>query len=208
MHQPIKQMRAALAEKGFIKRPDYVGLGIMLGEAREALGVSEEKAAQDLYIKHSYIRAIERGRLDTMPSMTYAKGYLKMYASYLGINIDSMLEMVDAKPKPVRPPAASVSHARQEPKRLRTAVFVAAAMLALLALLMIWLRSDGTGVRRASLVQPVDVMPGAGLSASPCVTKEDKPAYPPCYADRAAAETGPASVMELARPDAAVGNLP
>ena len=59
--------------------------GSRLASARETLGLSQEQVAQDLNLPLDYVRSLELGSLDGLPSMVFAKGYIRAYAKLLGL---------------------------------------------------------------------------------------------------------------------------
>jgi len=60
----------------------------VLQEARERVGVKIEDVAKQLKIRRQYLVALEENDYGKIPGDVYAQGYLKMYASYLGINLE------------------------------------------------------------------------------------------------------------------------
>src|SRR5690348_16238332 len=58
----------------------------ILQDKRIELGLSIEQIVRVTKIKREYIIAIEDGRYDDLPSESYALGFIKNYASYIGIN--------------------------------------------------------------------------------------------------------------------------
>lgn len=60
--------------------------GADLRSARERLGVDLPEAARVLRIRMPYLAALEEGRLNVLPSSTYALGFLRTYASALGLD--------------------------------------------------------------------------------------------------------------------------
>lgn len=57
----------------------------LLKETREKKDISLLKAEKETKIKISYLSAIEKGQFNKLPSKTYAQGFVKNYATYLGI---------------------------------------------------------------------------------------------------------------------------
>jgi hypothetical protein len=57
----------------------------MLRQTRETKGASVADAAEALFVKKSTVGAIESGCWERLPHPLYVKGYVKSYASYLGI---------------------------------------------------------------------------------------------------------------------------
>jgi cytoskeleton protein RodZ len=66
------------------------GVGADLRGARERLGWELEDVAAGLRIRYSYLLAIEEGRIDVLPGNAYAVGFLRTYASSLGLDPDEM----------------------------------------------------------------------------------------------------------------------
>lgn len=59
--------------------------------ARENLGLSQEQAAQDLNLPLDYVRFLEIGSLEGLPSMVFAKGYIRAYAKLLNLADDELV---------------------------------------------------------------------------------------------------------------------
>ncbi|HHJ06105.1 MAG TPA: helix-turn-helix domain-containing protein, partial [Anaerolineae bacterium] len=69
--------------------------GKLLKETRESKNITLEQIDKDLKIKPRYIEAIEAGNFEIFPSMPMARGFIKNYASYLGLNPAEVLELRD-----------------------------------------------------------------------------------------------------------------
>ena len=61
-------------------------LGMELKKIRESKGLSLDQVQQDTKIRSRYLEAIEAGDLSVLPGMVYARGFIKSYAEYLGID--------------------------------------------------------------------------------------------------------------------------
>ncbi|MDZ7727658.1 MAG: helix-turn-helix domain-containing protein [Dehalococcoidia bacterium] len=61
-------------------------LGEWLQRAREARGLTLEDAERDTRISRRYLQALETGELDVIPAPVYARGFLRSYAQYLGLD--------------------------------------------------------------------------------------------------------------------------
>lgn len=59
-----------------------------LKQARIEAGKTIEEVASHLKIKKQYLVALEEEKLELLPAEVYAKGYLKLYSKYLGLNPD------------------------------------------------------------------------------------------------------------------------
>ena len=72
--------------------PDVIGPGSLLKEAREKAGLSVEQIAQKLHLKNTSIENIEIDKYDDNISLTFTKGYLKLYAKHVGLAEHEVLE--------------------------------------------------------------------------------------------------------------------
>lgn len=68
------------------------GVGATLRQARQARGETIDAIAAVLRIRAGHLEAIEEGRFDALPGPTYAAGFIRSYASYLGLNPESVVE--------------------------------------------------------------------------------------------------------------------
>lgn len=92
-------------------------LGHELQEAREQKGLSLEEVQQTTKIRTRYLEAIESGRLDTLPGMVYARGFIKSYAEFLGINGQELLERHQLAAEVEKgTPEPAASERRKQPK--------------------------------------------------------------------------------------------
>lgn len=63
-----------------------VRLGHRLHQLRLQRRQTLEEIAQELKIKSTFLAAIERGEYNKLPSPAYAQGFVRNYASYLGLS--------------------------------------------------------------------------------------------------------------------------
>lgn len=66
-------------------------IGEALKQARESKGITLTQAEEDTKIRKRYLQALEDGDYDIIPGMVYAKGFLRNYANYLGLNQDEVM---------------------------------------------------------------------------------------------------------------------
>jgi cytoskeletal protein RodZ len=80
--------------RGRETRPPPAGdrLADRLVAAREARGVDLLRAERETKIRRQYLAAMERGAWDEVPAGVYARGFLRNYAIYLGLDPDEVLE--------------------------------------------------------------------------------------------------------------------
>lgn len=63
-------------------------VGKRLKRERQERDISLEQVAQGTYIRLHYLQAIEDGKFDELPSPVQGRGFLRAYASYLGIDLE------------------------------------------------------------------------------------------------------------------------
>ena len=76
---------------------DSQPLATILQKRREQLELSLSEAEQATRIRAKYIEAIEAGDYGTLKDDVYARGYVKNYADYLGLDPKPILKMYDAE---------------------------------------------------------------------------------------------------------------
>jgi cytoskeleton protein RodZ len=116
------------------------GLGQMLRRAREARGLTEQQAAEQLTLDVTVVSALERDDLAALGAPVFAKGHLRRYGAMLGIGEDELLAAYErARAQPETPTLIPRSRQEMMPVRGRpkwpwviggTLLFVLAAGLA------------------------------------------------------------------------------
>ena len=66
-------------------------IGDLLKEKRRELNVSLKEIENATSIRIGYLEAIEEGRIDQFISGVYAQGFMKQYASFLGVDVESIM---------------------------------------------------------------------------------------------------------------------
>lgn len=69
----------------------------LVRRAREDFGQDLRSVADVLRIRPAYLEAIESGDFDSLPGTTYAIGFLRTYAEYLGLDGEDMVERFKAE---------------------------------------------------------------------------------------------------------------
>ncbi len=113
-------------------------LGELIRGARVQREITLEQAAADTRIQRQYLDAIEDGDFRIFPGSAYASGFLRNYASYLGLSPDEILQTYHAlAPAPAISitPATTVGaeRLRRRSRRRIAWVFVALALVFLSA---------------------------------------------------------------------------
>lgn len=123
--------------------------------ARQQYGQDLRSIAQVLCIRYSYLDAIERANYENLPGATYAVGFVRTYAEFLGLDGDSIVERfknevqgLDGQTKLHFPTPAP------EGKMPGGAVFLVAALL-FAGAYGVWFYLSNKGETISDLVSPV-----------------------------------------------------
>src|SRR5215212_5096478 len=140
--------------------PTYDEAGLRIGEAlrrtrtRRRIDIATVEAATKVRAK--YLRALENEEWDVLPGAAYAKGFLRTYADYLGLDGDALVDeyrrTVDSSLGANQGYSLSEPvlehHARPgEPRRWwgrRTGILIAVAAAILIVLLVVGLVGGGS----------------------------------------------------------------
>lgn len=71
-------------------------IGAILRGAREASGESTEDVSRILRINWRYLQALEEGQFENLPGSAYAIGFIKTYATHLGIDSTDLIDQYKA----------------------------------------------------------------------------------------------------------------
>ncbi len=138
-------------------------IGPLLSERREAMGVTLAEAEVATRIRQKYLAAIERDEWDLLPGEVVGRGFLRNYATYLGLEPTEMIERrraiaddslasvlantsaatdlpperkVDYRPKDVA--LKDEGDDMESPRQLNLMPFLAVLAVAAIALLVFW----------------------------------------------------------------------
>jgi cytoskeleton protein RodZ len=149
--------------------------GQRLALARESRGMTVDKAAEDLHLDMWVVEAMEAGEYAKIGPSVYVKGYLKRYASIVGLPADDIVQAYErsqmmrpamAEPVPAARPTPPPATA-QLPWRELGAI---AALLALVALVMWWkpwtLHRSSHVPAPSTTAHPAPPAPASGGAAS------------------------------------------
>lgn len=90
-------------------------IGKQLREAREARSLTLEQVAKATYMRLHYLQALEAGDFNSMPSSTQARGFLRTYANFLGLDTKALLASLDGESVP-EPGQGAADEPTREPK--------------------------------------------------------------------------------------------
>jgi hypothetical protein len=97
------------------------GIGPALRQARQLRGKSIEEASRETHIRPEYLHALERERFEALSGDVYARGFLRSYSTYLGLDADEIVTVFNRQfgpPKPTLPdpaPGPARSHRSVHP---------------------------------------------------------------------------------------------
>jgi cytoskeleton protein RodZ len=159
-------------------------LGQLLRQERELRDIPLDRIEEATRIRAAQLRAIEDDRLEALPAEAYARGFVRTYAEYLGLNGDDVVAIFNeqwnrsvyrAEPAP---PQTPVSVARNR----STGVFslwvgLACVLLAGSAVLYLL---GGSGGGHSALTPPTTHAPATPPATNPTTsaTKSPPPAQP------------------------------
>ena len=104
--------------------------GRRLRATREARGEALEAAAATLCIRPAYLMALEAGNLEILPGRPYAVGFLRSYATHLGLDAEAVLgEVRPALDRLAAPPPPAYRQPVPEGRRIGAKVATASMLL-------------------------------------------------------------------------------
>jgi cytoskeleton protein RodZ len=193
------------------------GPGALLRRAREAAGLSEQQAAEQLNLDSNVVAALERDDLAALGAPVFAKGHLRRYGALLGIPESDLLDAYErSRAQPETPSLIPKARVEMSPVRGRPkwpwvlggvlAFVVAAGLAAYVSEHGVrlpswpWAGSDATppspGAPAATLdpapegSAPAPVLAQEAATSGPAATGSATPGAPP---DSAAAAAGAAT---------------
>src|SRR4028118_465595 len=77
-------------------------IGLVLERARKDRGLSLEEAERATKIRKRYLIGLENDDYTVLPDAVYARGFLKTYANFLGLDGDELSRKLRTRKKPRR----------------------------------------------------------------------------------------------------------
>lgn len=110
----------------------YAELGEVLRAEREKRHLSIDDAANELKINVRQLQALEEGNIDLLPHQAYAKGFIRSYASWLGISPEEIQRALASPGVPEKAPQKIVSNEKDKvPGKTRKSFFIPVFILLL-----------------------------------------------------------------------------
>lgn len=173
-------------------------IGSVLKAAREDKGLSLEDAATTLRIRSDHLRALEEDDFDRLPGSVYAIGFIRTYATHLGLNAAELITRYKSLTQPLHAEDPGYDP-QSEPEQISNLAKAGVVAGGIFLVYLIWLIAGG-----ARSPEPVAEVPAAPAAeeeaeadavAARVVAPAPRPATPP----PAAAET-PALAAAVAAP--------
>jgi cytoskeleton protein RodZ len=144
-------------------------VGDELRWAREHFGIDVEQVSEALRIRPAYLEAIEDSRFDDLPGATYALGFVRTYADYLGLDSALMVRRFRQETLGATPPSELVFPTPQRERHFPGgAVLVLSVVLAAIAYGAWYTMSDHQKVALEKVPPvPAEVAAAAGVAPQP-----------------------------------------
>ena len=78
--------------ESFVSDVDDVNVGTLLKKEREKKKKDLRKISEILCIRECYLQALEQSDYEKFPGRTYAIGFLRTYADFLGLDVNALVE--------------------------------------------------------------------------------------------------------------------
>jgi cytoskeletal protein RodZ len=169
----------------------FVEMGLQLQRQRELLGLSLEDVERHTHLRTHYLRALEAGKLEDLPSPVQGRGMLKNYTTFLGLDPEPLLlrfaeglqarlaAQQAAQPRK-RSPAATESPRPVSPLRrlFNGELLVGGVLVISLAVFVVWGALRIFEMRSEEQVSPTGPSVAQILLATATVTPTLPPATP------------------------------
>jgi Helix-turn-helix domain/RodZ C-terminal domain len=149
-------------------------IGTSLRDARERQGIELSRIERETRIRTRYLKALEDEQFDVLPGAAYAKGFLRTYAEFLGLDGERFVDEFNTRfPATEEPPALPPTAFRRRRLALdaRLLVLPFAVLLALIG----WQIASEGGHRKAQLPPPPRTTATATVRTPPPV-QQTRPA--------------------------------
>ncbi|MCE2919042.1 MAG: DUF4115 domain-containing protein [Roseomonas sp.] len=151
-------------------------VGEELREARIALGISVEDAATQLRINKRHLMALEEGRVKDLPGAAYAVGFVRSYATALGLDADDAVRRFRDVSGTAVTKQGDLVFPEPVPRRgIPTGVLAALGLALAMGGYVAWYQWSGQGERVVDTVPP---LPPRLERAAEATAGRDAPAPP------------------------------
>ncbi|MEA3187750.1 MAG: cytoskeleton protein RodZ [Chthoniobacter sp.] len=179
-------------------------VGRKLQQARQRRQISVEQAARATRMRPDKISDLEKDNYTNFPNMTYAKGFLVIYAKFLNVDVSDFAEtLASTNPVGVEDYEYLNAHERRQPGavyRMQTRnlwpVFTLALVLAAAFAIFYFFLT----LKRIAAPVPVAVIPSAAANATPSPPAAEAVASPAPTAEAVASPSLSAAAAATASP--------
>jgi cytoskeletal protein RodZ len=175
---------------GYVERGGDLGIGRTLEASRKERGLSLQDVEEATKIRTRYVEALENGDFDALPDRIYVQGFLKSYATFLGLDGEELVREFrgSATERPAHVPSASGEFERpirhpgglSTPARRRatnaTFITLSLAVIFLIALVGVFYFVGREAQLTGDRVEP---LPGDAAPATDGAPEEPGPALEP-----------------------------
>jgi hypothetical protein len=105
------------------------------------------------HIRSRYLSALEEDRFDTLPGPAYAKGFLRTYADFLGLEEQRFVDEYNSRFAPTEEPLATPPVPVRRRRRFASRLYLAVPVAAMIVGLIVWQLTRSSGASH-SVVPP------------------------------------------------------
>jgi cytoskeleton protein RodZ len=195
-----RSMMSSTREQG-LDAPRAPRAGADLRTARERVGWSLSQMAEALRIRYQYLEALEDGRINELPGNAYALGFMRTYATALGLDPNEIARRFKAEAAEVNQQTVLTFPVPVPARGVPAGAVVLLGVVLAVGVYVGWYRLSGEGRLPAETSAPIpaQLAPLAQQAVPPSV-----PASPTMLAQAPAAQPGGSaaqSVQQQAAPD-------
>lgn len=161
-----------------------VELGAALRVEREKRGLNMEDAANKLKISARLLRALEEGDEQSLPPLAYTKGFIRSYASYVGLSSEEVSEALgtlEAASEPVAPQNVYEPEMVLTPRRNFKPILAGLFMVGVIVVVLIaWQQGvfDFLGRQTRRLAQPAPLQSAESVDPGNLASRPSAPVAP------------------------------
>jgi hypothetical protein len=130
-------------------------IGSSLREARERQELELSRIEHDTQIRPKFLQALEDEQFDRLPAPAYARGFLRTYADYLGLDAQRFVDEYNAHFAPAEEPQAAAPVRIRRPGRLRRRLLVVVPVALAVGLVAWGFSLDSGNHHRAAFGPPL-----------------------------------------------------
>ncbi len=112
-------------------------LGLTLRQARRQKKLKLSSVAKKLCIKEIYLDALEQGHYHIFPALVYGIGFLRSYATFLGLNADEMVDLFYRETTDIKTDTLDMPQA-DNPKVIPTTKIIIKSLFLLFLFFLMW----------------------------------------------------------------------